>query len=150
MGARVISLFLRCQPPKTTAQQKRMSMRSGRPVFFHSSKQESEAHTWAVLLSPHRPSVPMVGPVALSLRAVYPHTAGTRKRDRASLLPKATRPDCDNLSKHLIDVLAHMRFIEGDQQVARLVVEKWHGPADQVGIGIEIRPVEAWSPWPTR
>ena len=139
----MIRLHLACHPPKTTAQMKRVAVINGRPRFFHSARQQREAHTWAVLLRPHRPRVPMAGPVALSLVLVYPHLRSTPKRDRERWRPKVSKPDCDNVAKHLIDTLVHMRFIADDQQIAVLQVSKWHGPEDQVGIRLEIQPIAA-------
>lgn len=139
----MIRLHLPCHPPKTTAQMKRVVVINGRPRFFHSARQQREAHTWAVLLRPHRPRVPMAGPVALSLVLVYPHLRSTPKRDRGRLRPKVSKPDCDNAAKHLIDTLVQMRFLTDDQQIAVLQVSKWHGPEDQVGIRLEIQPIAA-------
>ncbi len=143
----MIDLFLRCVPPSTTAQQgKRLQIvrnRQGRyvPRFFRSPEIEREAHTWAVLLRPHAPAVPLVGPVALSVTLIYPHRSRTPKRDAVRLIAKVSKPDAGNAAKDLEDTLVRLRFLEDDQQVARLLVEKWHGPADQVGIRIQIRPL---------
>lgn len=109
-------------------------------MFFHDHRMEREAHTWAALLRPHRPDVPMSGAVELVIRLIYPHLKKTAKRDQVALRPKVSKPDAGNAAKHLEDTLVKMRFLEDDQQVARLTVEKWHGPSDQVGIRIDIRP----------
>ena len=143
----MIDLMLRCVPPSTTAQQaKRVQVvrnRQGRhvPRFFRSAAIEREAHTWAVLLRPHVPPRPVTGAVTLAITLVYPHRRRTAKRDRASLIAKVSKPDAGNAAKHIEDTLVRMRFLEDDQQVARLLIEKWHGPADQVGIRIQIRPL---------
>jgi Holliday junction resolvase RusA-like endonuclease len=144
----VIDLFLRCVPPSTTAQQaKRLQIvrnRRGRPVprFFRSAQLEREAHTWATLLRPYVPHTPLTGPVTLAVSLVYPHLAKTAKRDRDRLIAKVSKPDAGNAAKHIEDTLVRMRFLEDDQQVSRLVVEKWHGPPDQVGIRIQLAPLE--------
>lgn len=144
----MISLWLRVTPPSTTAQMKRVQIvrnRVGRyvPRFFHAPELEREAHTWATLLQPYVPATPMLGAVSLDVVMVYPHRKATPKRDKAKRIPKVSKPDAGNAAKHLEDILVRMRFIDDDQAVSRLSVEKWHGPADQVGIGIEIRPMAA-------
>lgn len=146
----MIDIVLRCLPPSTTAQQaKRVQVvrnRQGRhvPRFYRSDAIEREAHTWAVLLRSHVPRQPLDGPVALSVRLVYPHVSRTPKRDQGHVIPKVSKPDASNVSKELEDVLVKMRFLHDDQQVARLVVEKFHGPADQVGIRLCLAPFTEW------
>lgn len=141
-----MDLFLRCVPPSVTAQQKRVrvvrSRRSGKPipVFFHGAKMRAQEQTWTALLEPHAPAVPLQGPLALTVRLVYPHRKSVCRRDADRLVPKQTKPDAGNASKHLEDVLTRLRFIEDDARISRLVVEKFHGPTAQVGIRIRIAP----------
>jgi Holliday junction resolvase RusA-like endonuclease len=134
----VIDIALRCVPPSITAQQKRVHVVAGRPVFFHGAKMREAAATWASLLSPHQPIAPMDGPLALSLRFVYPHLKATKKADAHRLLPKVTKPDAGNVAKHLEDQLVRLRFIADDARIAKLTVEKFHGPEAEVGIRIQI------------
>jgi Holliday junction resolvase RusA-like endonuclease len=138
-----IVVQLRCVPPSVTAQQKRVDTRGRRPRFYHGARMKREEATWAALLRPHQPPAPMTGAIALYIRLVYPHLSATAKRDRGLLIPKRSKPDAGNAAKHLEDLLAVMRFIEDDKAVARLTVEKWHGPEDQVGITIQIAPLGA-------
>lgn len=139
-----LSIWLPCAPPRTTAQQqKRVTVINGRPHFYRGGRMNAEASMWALYLAPHAPAAPLAGPLELRITLVYPHLADTAKRDRHRRLPKMTRPDIGNTVKHLEDTIVHMRFMVDDNQVVRLTAEKWHGPADQVGIGIELRCVEA-------
>ena len=139
----MISITLRCTPPNTTAQMKRVRVVHGRPVFFHGAKMKREESTWAALLAPYVPTEPMDGPLSLSLRMVYPHLKATPKRDIGALRPKVTIPDCDGAAKHLIDQLTRLRFIVDDSRIADLRIQKWHGPESAVGIEIEIAPFGA-------
>lgn len=139
----MIDLTLHCIPPSVTAQQKRLHIVNGRPVFFHGSKMRAEEQTWLALLQPHVPAEPIAGPVALTMRMVWPHLKGARKADRDRVIPKASKPDADNVAKHAIDLLTRLRFIEDDQRVCRLVIEKWFGPESAVGIRIQIAPMGA-------
>jgi Holliday junction resolvase RusA-like endonuclease len=135
----VIRFSITCVPPSVTAQQKRMQFQNGRPKFFHDARMEREAATWAFLLAPYVPPAPLAGPLELTIVMVYPHLKTTAKRDVLKVLPKTSKPDCGNAAKHLEDLLAKMRFMADDAQVARLVLEKWRGPDRQVGIRIRLR-----------
>lgn len=134
----MIDITLRCIPPSITAQQKRVAVINGKPRFFHSREMQQESATWAALLQPHQPTEPLDGPLSLSIRLVYPHLKSTRKADIHKLLPKTSKPDAGNASKHIEDVLTKLRFITDDSRIARLTVEKLHGPEAYVGIRIQI------------
>jgi Holliday junction resolvase RusA-like endonuclease len=136
----MIDITLRCVPPSVTAQQKRVSVRRGKPVFFHDKRMVREASTWAALLAPHVPPAPMDGPLVLMIRLTYPHLKSTPKRDLEKWLPKVTKPDSGNAAKHLEDQLTRMRFVVDDAKFARTVIEKLHGPEWAVGIRIRIEP----------
>jgi Holliday junction resolvase RusA-like endonuclease len=131
-----MTFTLRTIPPSTTAQMKRRS-RAGH--YYQPEKMQHLEQTWAALLRRHVPAAPMTGPVDLSIRLVYPHLKAATLNDRGCLIPKVTRPDADNCCKALIDLLAKMRFLTNDSQVARLTVEKWHGPERHVGITLAFR-----------
>ena len=117
---------------------KRVHVIGGKPVFFKSAQMKRAGETLAALLGPFVPDVPFDGPLTLSIRFVYPHLKATPKRDAGLWLPKVSAPDCDNVGKSTVDLLASMRFIVNDARIARLSVEKWHGPESDVGIRIEI------------
>lgn len=134
----MIDLFLRCTPPKVTAQQKRVDTRGRKPRFYHGDRMKRESATWAALLAPHAPAAPLLGPLTLSMRLVYPPLAKTRVCDRDRLTPKVTKPDCSNVGKHLEDLFARLGFIEDDAQFVRTTVEKFHGPRGLVGIRIQM------------
>lgn len=135
----MIQIRLRCVPPSVTAQQKRHNRATG--AYFHDARMKREEWTWAALLRPHVPPAPLLGPIALSVRLVYPHLKSAPVRTLGMVIPKVSKPDADNAAKHVIDLLASMRFISDDVQVASLLVEKYHGPEAHVGIYLEIAPM---------
>lgn len=56
--------------------------------------------------------------------------------------PKATKPDCDNLAKSVLDSLNGLLYRD-DGQVVKLVVEKWHASGmEQPRVEIVIEPLE--------
>jgi Holliday junction resolvase RusA-like endonuclease len=137
----MIGIDLRCVPPSVTAQQKRLRIVRGRPMFFHGQRMREQEQTWTALLAPHVPDKPVAGPLSLSMRLIYPHLKSARKRDRSLIVPKGSKPDADNVAKHIIDLLSRLRFIEDDQSVARLIIEKYFGPEAFIGIRIQIAPM---------
>lgn len=134
----MISIAIKCVPPSITAQQKRVRIVNGKPMFFHGAGMKEQEATWTSLLQPYQPPAPLDGPLALSVRLVYPHLKATKKADVHRLIPKTSKPDAGNASKHLEDLLTRLRFITDDSRIARLVVEKFHGPELEVGIRIQI------------
>jgi Holliday junction resolvase RusA-like endonuclease len=133
-----MKVFLRCVPPSTTAQQKRLVMVGGKPRFFHSKRLLAEEEVWGILLGRHIPAAPFEGPLTLTVRYIYPHKKRTSKQTQAQLIPKITKPDAGNAAKHFEDVLVKLRFVVDDAQFARVTFEKWHGPAHLVGIDVAI------------
>lgn len=142
-----MTFTLQVAPPSTTAQQQKrvrvVRNRRGQhvPVFYRGADIKRQVETWAALLRPHVPATPLTGPVALSIALVYPHLAKTPVRDQGAYRPKVSKPDVGNAVKEIEDTLVTMGFLADDQQVARLVAEKWHGPADAVGVHITIEAI---------
>lgn len=141
-----MKLSLRCVPPSVSAQQKRANFVGGKPVFFHGQRMTREIQTWTSLLKPHAPPTPFDGALTVTLCLVWPHLKSTKAADRARYLPKTTRPDVDNVAKAIIDQLTKLRFIRDDANVTRLVLEKWHGPEEGVGIHLWIQRATATVP----
>jgi Holliday junction resolvase RusA-like endonuclease len=131
---------IRCIPPSTTAQHKRQHYVGGKPVFFKAARMAREEQTWAALLTPYRLPAPMVGPTRCAIRLVYPHLKATKLTEQ--LIPKVSKPDLDNATKALVDLLAELRFIEDDKQIAHFEISKFHGPERAVGIRIELLPLD--------
>lgn len=133
-------IHLKCLPPSVTAQQKRVRVIGGKPVFFHGASMQRERQTWAALLAPFVPAVPIQGAIKLTIIGIWPHPKSARKADQSRVLPKTTKPDCSNFAKEIEDQLARMRFMDDDARVSTLHLEKWCGPTDDVGIHIAIEP----------
>lgn len=141
-----MNIYLKCVPPSVTAQQKRATFVGGKPVFWHDKRMQREVVTWTTLLHPYQIASPLDTPLTMTVCLVWPHTKATPKRDRARYLPKVTKPDVDDVAKHLIDQFAKLRFITDDAIITRVVIEKWRGPEASVGIRIRLEPHDASSP----
>lgn len=145
----MISFFLDCKPPTSTAQQKGLYV--GKDGKAHSFKKKSTLQTGATLsalLLKHQPAHPIAGPVRLELIVVWPYNAGhhsTREGRarclRGELIPHISRPDLDNWKKEFQDLLVTLGFIEADQRVCSEANDKVYGPRQ--GIAVRITPLEA-------
>lgn len=92
-------------------------------------KVKANAESLAALVAAHRPAEPLAGPLALELTFIFPwrKSESQRIRDRWGLRPKDTKPDWDNLSKQLCDVLERAGFFTNDSQLADVRVRKFWG-----------------------
>lgn len=131
-----LSFFIPMQPPTVTSQQKR-AVRIGDGVrFFKSKKQKAADNLYHALLFPYRPEKPFTGPLTLILAFTLPWRKSERKAVLRSFAayPCATRPDCDNRSKQICDVMTALRFWEDDGQISSLCIHKAYGDLSGVSI----------------
>ena len=109
---------IRIAPPTVTAQEHRVRVVGGKPMFYDTPKLKDARRTFERLLAHHRPAQPYEGPVALSVEwrfATKTHKEGTWR---------VTRPDTDNLQKLLKDCMTRSGFWNDDAQVCREEVTK--------------------------
>ena len=131
-----MEFFLNMIPPTATAQEKKVRIVHGKPLFFDPSPVKAARKQLIAHLLPHRPQKPLDGAVALSTVWLFPkgrsHTHGEWR---------VTKPDTDNLQKLLKDCMTRCGFWRDDAQVVRESVEKrWSD--EPSGIYIEITPLE--------
>lgn len=149
-GELVVDLFLPCVPPTRTAQQKRVRVVKGKPVFFHDSKAREAEHTYQSLLADKRPQNPATGAIRIDIEVIWPW----RKCDQSTVARRALtikhkrkwftgKPDLDNFAKQFVDVLVTMRFIEDDKQVVELRLRKFVG--EEPGLMLGIWKLQEWS-----
>ena len=137
--------FIRCIPPKSTAQGSAMIMRRRDGSQFVGKAADSKGarakRDLMTLFSMHRPEKAYSGPVSLDVQWVYPWRKSEPKKNRAGGYRYCDkRPDIDNLCKLLLDVMTTLDYWGDDGQVARLSFEKAWG--DDPGIFIRITPIE--------
>lgn len=95
-------------------------------------------HTIEQQLWPHKPARPFEAlAVSLVLEFCFPWTSEHTKKVRAlGRIPKATRPDCENIAKTFVDRMTHLRFFTDDGLIAELIVRKWY--ADRPGVLVSL------------
>lgn len=141
---RSLSFFVKCNPPKSTAQAslRIMKRRDGTQFVgkFAKSKGKQVQGELMTLLREHVPQTSFDGPIKLAVQWRYPwRKSETRKNKAKGWMYCDTRPDVDNLLKMFQDCLTRLGFWTDDSQVASLAFEKmW---SDTPGISVEIEEV---------
>jgi Holliday junction resolvase RusA-like endonuclease len=133
-----MQFFLDIIPPTRTAQQKGESIQGGRIVHYVKKEVREAEDTLRTALRPHRPPMPLDGPLMLICDWQFP--AGKSHKDGEW---RITRPDTDNLQKLLKDCLTKEGFWIDDSRVCYDVCKKsW---SDAPGILVTILPLEEMS-----
>ena len=115
-----MEFFLETVPPTVTAQEHKVRVVHGRPMFYDTPRLKAARSTFEDLLRQHRPKAPLKGPVALT---VDWHFSTKSHREGAY---RVTRPDTDNLQKLLKDCMTRVGFWRDDAQVCREdVTKRW-------------------------
>lgn len=117
--------------PTTTHQQKQVSVKNGKPVFYEPEKLQAARSKYMSLLSQHVPEDKLTGPLRLMVKWCFPKIKGSVDGQY-----KTTKPDLDNLQKLLKDCMTDLGYWEDDAQVASEISEKFW--ADVVGIYIRV------------
>jgi len=128
----MIEFFMPMVPPTVTAQERKVRVVRGKPVFYdtpeiNAARTKIEGH-----LGPHVPADAMSGPVRLITKWCFPCDRNAHMNGQW----RDTRPDTDNLQKLLKDCMTHVGFWIDDAQVASEITEKFW--ADVPGIYIRL------------
>lgn len=137
-----ISFNINCIPPKHTAQGSSTILKNFKTGKFFIGKKSNSNATKAkneliALIAPYAPEKPLEGPLRLTVGWSYPWRSSEPKKNRVNGVKYCdTKPDCDNLTKQLADILTRLAFWYDDAQVAELnFCKRW---ADVPGIYIRI------------
>jgi len=135
-----ISFKLACVPPKSTHQAglRIMKKKNGQQFVgkFATSKSKHTQSELTMLIKEFAPPQPLIGPLKLKVRWVYPYRKAEPKKNRDMPIYCNTRPDCDNLVKGIKDIMTRLGFYLDDGQIAHLDFMKlW---SDDYGIFITV------------
>ena len=115
-----MEFFLDIHPPTVTAQEHKVRVVHGRPMFYETPRLKGARIRFETLLRRYRPETPLEGPVALAVEWRF---STQRHREGAY---RVTRPDTDNLQKLLKDCMTRVGFWRDDAQVCREdVTKRW-------------------------
>ena len=127
---------LNIQPPTVTAQEHKVRVIHGKPMFYDTPKLKAARSIFESLLQRYRPESPLEGPLALTVEWRFltkSHTEGSYRM---------TRPDTDNLQKLLKDAMTKAGFWKDDSQVCReTVTKRWSRKAP--GLSIKVVSLDA-------
>lgn len=126
-----MKFFLPMVPPTITAQEHKVSIRNGRPVFYDPPELVQAKVKLLSHLLKYQPDAPLTGPLRLVTQWCFPVRGKHHDGE-----PKATKPDTDNLQKALKDCMTKAGFWKDDAQVTSEIVEKFY--ANIPGIYIQV------------
>ncbi len=126
-----MEFYLDINPPTVTAQEHKVRVNQGRPMFYNTTRLKQAKAVFESLLTRHRPRQPMEGPVALTVDWFF--FTGSHKDGEW----RVTRPDTDNLQKLLKDCMTRTGFWKDDSQVCvEMISKRW--VRRKPGIGIKV------------
>ena len=114
-----IEFFMAMDPPTATAQEHKVKVVNGKPVFFDPPKLKAAKAKLTAHLGKHRPAAPIEGAVELLVKWCFP------KKNIKTPAYRTARPDTDNLNKLLKDCMTKSGFWKDDAQVVREIIEKF-------------------------
>lgn len=125
--------FLAMVPPTVTSQEKKMTVRNGKPIIYKTAEIKSAEQKLIACLSKHIPEQPYTGATRLIVRWFFPrgkHSDGEYK---------TTKPDTDNLQKIFKDCMTKCGYWKDDALVCSELTEKFW--ADISGIYVRIEDI---------
>lgn len=133
-----MNFFIEMVPPTATAQEKKVCVVNGKPVFYNPTSVKNAKSLLLGHLALHKPSEPIEGAIELTAVWLFPKGKSHKHGEW-----RTTRPDTDNLQKLLKDCMTKCGFWKDDAQVVREIVEKrWSDEPTGINIKIE-RPEDA-------
>lgn len=128
---KVTEFFMKMEKvPTVTAQERRVRVVKGKPIFYDSERIKSAKAMLMAHLMKHKPPIAYEAGVRLRVSWCFPR--GRHKDGEYRI----TKPDTDNLQKMLKDCMTKCGFWKDDALVASEICEKFW--ADVPGIYIRI------------
>lgn len=130
-----LEFFMSMIPPTVTAQQHKVAVVKGKPVFYDPPELRDAKSKLTTHLSKHRPDKPLDCGVRLIAKWLFP--CGDKHKDGEYHTEK---PDTDNLEKALKDCMTRCGFWKDDCFVASEICEKFWAKRSGIYIRIEELP----------
>lgn len=121
------------EPPRVTAQEKRIRIVNGKPRFYKPKElvEAENVYYWAAKNAMPKGWEPLTGPLYLSVDFCF----GTDKKKLWNTY-KTTRPDLDNMVKSLKDSMTRAGIWVDDSNVAMCSTTKWWVSHETAGIHV--------------
>lgn len=123
--------FMPMIPPTVTHQEKQVTVKNGKPVFYEPPSLSDARSKLSAALRKHVPESSYCSAVRLIVKWCFPKG---RHRDGEY---KSTRPDTDNLNKLLKDCMTNVGFWKDDALVASEICEKFWAEMSGIYVRIE-------------
>lgn len=127
-----MDFFMSFEPPTVTAQEKKIRIVKGKPIFYEPAALHAARAKMSHYLDLYKPISPMEGPLRLE---AYWYFAATKTHKPGTW--RTTRPDTDNLEKLLKDCMQAEGFFKNDSQVVSEKVEKMWSETPGIHIILE-------------
>lgn len=118
--------------PTTTHQQKQVTVRNGKPVFYEPPELLAARAKLMAHLGQHVPEQKYTGPVRLIVKWCYLITG-----DHVDGEWKTTKPDCSNMIKLFEDCCTSLGYWTDDALIVSLIVEKFYSEVPGIYVKIE-------------
>lgn len=128
----IIEFFMPMIPPTTTAQQHKVSVKNGKPLFYDPPDLKAAKNKIKNNLIPYVPDKPFDGALRLVVKWCFPITGKHYDGEY-----KYTKPDTDNLNKSLKDIMEKLGFYVNDARVASETIEKFWAEVPGIWIHLE-------------
>lgn len=125
-----LEFFMAMDPPSVTAQEHKVMVRNGKPVFYDPPEVKAARLKLIGHLSKFAPDNELSGPIELVTKWCFPKDRHKNGEYRI------TKPDTDNLQKMLKDCMTDCGYWKDDALVCREITEKFW--ADIPGIYIRV------------
>ena len=132
MSKKHIQFFMPMKPPTVTHQEHRVTMKSGKPIFYDTPEMKSAKAKLRDSLAAHIPDKPINNGVRLMVKWLFPITGNHINGEY-----KLSKPDTDNLQKMLKDIMTALGFWTDDALVCSEIIEKFYAKMPGLFIMIE-------------
>ena len=126
-----MNFFIAIHPPTATAQERKVKVINGKPIFYDPPAVKSAKELLSAYLAQHRPPQPLTGGLSLRVLWLFPRGAHPHGAWRT------TKPDTDNLQKLLKDCMTRLHFWTDDALVAPEIAEKFWTEIPGIFVRIE-------------
>ncbi|MGY3766823.1 RusA family crossover junction endodeoxyribonuclease [Vagococcus vulneris] len=128
----MIRFFMPMKPPTTTHQQKKVTVKNGKPIFYEPTDLKAARSKLMAHLGQHVPEHKIEKGIHLTVKWLFPITGKHSDGEY-----KITKPDTDNLNKLLKDCMTDLGFWKDDQLVASELIQKFYAEIPGIFIQIE-------------
>jgi Holliday junction resolvase RusA-like endonuclease len=127
-----LEFFLPMIPPTVTHQEKDVTVKNGKPIFYEPPELKAARAKLQAHLAGHVPKKKYIGPTRVIVKWLFPITGNHYDGEW-----KITKPDTHNLNKLPFDIMEDLGFWDNDAIVCSEIIEKFYANRPGIYICIE-------------